>query len=101
MNTSVIRPVLTEKTLSLAAIGWYTFVVKLASRKSEISRDITSLYAVHVTDVHTRRVKGKTRRVGKKPKRAVGPDWKKAMIRLKSGETIEAFQVTTEQAPTK
>ena len=96
MNISIIKPVITEKSLHLASRGWYSFAVKEASNKPEIARAISDLYRVTVVDVRTMIMHGKERRAGKKQKRVTKSDWKKALVRLKEGQKIDAFEVTGE-----
>jgi large subunit ribosomal protein L23 len=97
MNT-LMKPCITEKSLSLAARGWYTFVVRPDARKKEITRDVSEFYKVTVTGIRTVHMHGKTRRVGKKTTYVKKPDWKKAIVHLASGQKIDAFEVTTQEA---
>jgi large subunit ribosomal protein L23 len=92
------RPLITEKTMDLAARGWYTFIVDLNARKNEIADAIALQYKVKVIDVRSMRIHGKMRRVGRKMKYVKKPDTKKAIVRLTEGQKIDAFEVT-EQKP--
>ncbi|MBI4066152.1 50S ribosomal protein L23 [Candidatus Gottesmanbacteria bacterium] len=96
MKHIIIKPVITEKSLSLASRGWYTFVVVSASSKPEIAQAIGDVYSVTVVDVRSMIMHGKERRAGKKQKRVTKSDWKKALVRLKEGQKIDAFEVTGE-----
>ena len=96
MNTQVNAPYVTEKTLAQARRGYYSFVVDVHSRKPAIQRLISDLYKVHVIDVRTIMMPGKTRRAGKKLSKVNAQPWKKALVRLAQGETIDAFEVTKE-----
>ena len=96
MKQIIIKPVITEKSLSLASRGWYTFAVALASNKPEIAHAISDLYKVTVVEIRTMIMHGKERRSGKKQKRVTKSDWKKALVRLKEGQKIDAFEVTGE-----
>lgn len=96
MKQIIIKPVITEKSLSLASRGWYSFAVVVASNKPEIAQAIHDVYGVTVLDVRTLIMHGKEHRVGKKQKRATKSDWKKALVRLKEGQKIDAFEVTSE-----
>jgi large subunit ribosomal protein L23 len=60
------------------------------ANKIEIRDAVQRVFNVTVTDVHTQRVRGKTKRVG----RYIGqtPYWKKAIVTLKVGDTIEFFE---------
>jgi large subunit ribosomal protein L23 len=93
MNTIVERPLITEKTLTLAARGWYTFVVSEYATKRTIKDAVSVFYKVTVIDVRTISMHGKVRRVGKMSKHVKKADWKKAMVRLAKGQKIDAFEV--------
>jgi large subunit ribosomal protein L23 len=86
----VLRPVVTEKTLKRAERqNAYTFEVKDLANKVQIRRAVEHLFEVKVTGVRTQRVAGKMRRMG----RSLGTTapWKKAVVRVKSGQTIEFY----------
>jgi len=91
MNHIIVRPVITEKSLSLASRGWYSFAVKEASNKYEIAQAIADLYKVIVKDVRTMIMHGKEHRSGKRQKKIAKSDWKKALVHLKEGQKIDAF----------
>ncbi len=93
----VKKPLITEKSLALAAKGLYTFGVEKSAGKGEISHEINKLYKVKVTEIRTISMHGKVRRVGKKMKMVKGVDWKKAIVKLSPGQKIEAFEVTTKE----
>lgn len=96
MKQIVIKPVITEKSLSLASRGWYTFAVVEGSRKREIAMAIGDIYGVTVVDIRTLIMHGKERKSGKRMKKIHRNDWKKALVRLKVGQKIDAFEVTGE-----
>ena len=93
----ILRPLITEKTtLVREADGTYCFKVAIRANKLEIARAVEQLFRkekVKVASVHTARVSGKVKRMG----RTVGrrPDWKKAWVTLTpdSGQ-IEFFEAT-------
>lgn len=97
MKQVIIRPHVTEKSLALAAKGYYSFVVANSARKEEIKSAIHALYSVQVLGCRTTNLPGKTRRAGRGRTKVVGHPWKKAMVRLKPGETIDAFETTKEE----
>lgn len=96
MKQIVIRPVITEKSLQFAGRGWYTFAVALASNKAVIAAAVGDLYKVNVIDVRTIVMHGKEQKHGKRSQKVRESDWKKALVRLKSGQKIDAFEVTGE-----
>ncbi len=87
----IVRPLITEKsTDQLDRQHAYTFVVDRGANKIEISHAVETLFNVKVKDVRTMQYRGKERRVG----RHVGyrAAWKKAVVTLRDGDTIEIFE---------
>ena len=81
-------PVVTEKaTDDQQKRNAYTFRVPVAANKVEIREAIEKLFKVKVTSVNTLRVTPKMRRRGWVAGQT--PDWKKAMVALQDGDTIE------------
>ena len=68
----------------------YLFEVARDSNKIEIKRAVESIFNVKVDSVRTIRVHGKPKRMGRYAGRR--PDWKKALVTLKKGQTIELFE---------
>ena len=85
----LIRPLITERTTELRADGKYVFVVNKKANKIQIAEAVREIFSVKVEDVNTINVKGKVKRMG----RSVGKksDYKKAIVKLAAGETIEFF----------
>lgn len=65
----------------------YHFRVPTDANKVEIRHAIERLFGVKVTSVNTLRVNGKVRRRGWV--KGQKPDWKKAMVTLAEGDTID------------
>ena len=99
MEQLVVRPIITEKSLTLAAKGWYTFRVASAARKLQVANEVAKFYAVNVISMRTIAMHGKERRVGKRAKLTHQSDWKKAIVQLKKGQTISAFEVSGTSTP--
>ena len=87
----IIRPLLTEKTISKTAQNKYTFQVDLHANKIEIGDAVQRIFNVKVEKVNTLRVRGKTRRLGRFPE-GTKSAWKKAIVTLKAGDRIEVFE---------
>lgn len=82
------RPHVTEKgTDDGARRNAYHFRVPVAARKPEIKLAVEKLFGVTVRDVNTLRVKPKARRRGWVSGSTQA--WKKAMVTLTEGQTIE------------
>ena len=86
----IIRPLITEKSTTLMAKGKYVFEVAKAANKIEIAKAISQIFNVKVVSVNTVNVEGKVKRMG----RSIGKrsDYKKAIVKLAAGETIEFFE---------
>lgn len=87
----IIAPIVTEKSERLKGeASKYTFRVARRANKIDIRQAVEKLFRVHVTAVHVSNHGGKQRRLG----RFVGrrPDWKKAVVTIKKGESIEALE---------
>lgn len=87
----IVRPVITEKTTAnQVEHNQYAFEVPSDANKHEIKHAVERLFDVHVARVRTTNVRGKWRRQG----RHIGkrPNWKKAVVTLAEGETIEVFE---------
>jgi large subunit ribosomal protein L23 len=87
----IIQPLLTEKGTGLQeALNQVQFRVEMRANKIQIRDAVEKLFEVKVLSVRTQIVRGKTKRRGKfEGKRA---NWKKAIVSLAEGETIEFFQ---------
>lgn len=81
------RPIITEKTTRLKQYGIYVFEVDINATKPMIKQAVEKLFNVDVVDVKTMVMKGKLRRYGRYE--GYQPDWKKAMVKLKKGQTIK------------
>lgn len=86
----VKRPIITEEsTLQRDAKGKYTFRVDPRANKRQIADAIEKLFKVKVASINTMNYDGKLsgRRTRGVPGRR--PNWKKAVVTLKPGDTIE------------
>jgi len=88
----ILEPVVSEKSTHLLKENKYVFKVPLKATKIEIRKAVEEMFKVRVEKVRTIRVKGKKKRwrgrvVGKTP------DWKKAIVKLREGDTIEELGV--------
>jgi large subunit ribosomal protein L23 len=87
----VLRPLLTEKGTRLKEEGnQYLFRVAKTANKVEIKHAIEQLFKVSVVDVRTIQLRGKVKRLGRFQGRR--PDWKKAIVSLKEGQSIEMYE---------
>jgi large subunit ribosomal protein L23 len=94
MHSVLIRPLITEKMTNLAEQGKYGFLVNPKANKIEIAKAIESKFNVHVVEVRTINHPGKVKTQFRKSGRFTGKtaSYKKAIVTLKQGETIELFE---------
>jgi large subunit ribosomal protein L23 len=88
------RPlILTEKGNRLRADeNQYLFEVAGTANKIQIRNAVEALWKVSVLKVHTLNVRGRMRRMGRG--HAKTQNWKKAVVSLKQGDTIDFFEGT-------
>ncbi len=87
----VIRPIITEKSMTGIGMKKYTFEVAKNATKIDIARAVETLFGVKVSKVNTLHVRGQMRRQGKSE--GYTPSWKKAIVSLKpESKTIEFFE---------
>jgi large subunit ribosomal protein L23 len=91
MYHAIIRhPSITEKNTALRTKqNKYVFEVAPDATKRQIKKAVEKLFSVTVLSVNTIMVKGKKKRQG----RTTGyrPDWKKAIVKIQTGQTIAKF----------
>lgn len=86
----IIRPIITEDSMSRLADKKYTFEVASDANKIEIKKAVEEIFKVEVLKVNTMSVKAKNKRVGYHIGKT--SEWKKAIVTLKSdSKTIEFF----------
>jgi large subunit ribosomal protein L23 len=85
------KPLVSEKnTMLTEQSNVYAFQVAMPASKVEIKQAIEHLFNVNVEHVRTVVVRGKNKRLGRNIGRR--SNWKKAFVKLKSGDSIELFQ---------
>jgi large subunit ribosomal protein L23 len=93
----IIAPVVTEKSTDQMEGSVYTFIVADDANKIEIGHAIEKLWDVTVQDVRTMRYPGKARRsvmgrMARNNNRGRRPGFKKAVVQLAAGDTIELYE---------
>ncbi len=84
---SIIKPRISEKSGKLAQSGKYVFLVNNSANKIEVKKAVEKNYKVHVTQVNIINNKAKSVNFGRfNGKRS---PFKKAVVTLKKGETLE------------
>jgi large subunit ribosomal protein L23 len=91
LESIVIQPLLTEKGTGLQEQHNQVMLkVHPAANKIQIRQAVEKLWNVKVLSVRVQRVRGKTVRRGRFEGQR--PNWKKAIVSLAEGDTIEFFQ---------
>lgn len=91
---TIIKPLISEKSDMLSGkSGQYTFVVDKKSNKVEIRKAVEELYNVNVVAVNTAVIPGKkkTRYTKTGLVKGMKPSYKKAVVTLAVGETIDFY----------
>lgn len=94
MSSIIIRPLITEKmTAQSEKEGRYGFVVDRKSNKIEIREAVEKQFNVKVSGVRTMIVRGKerTRYTKSNILRGATSTWKKAIVTLEKGESIDLY----------
>lgn len=96
MNSLIKRPIITEKTLSLAnQENVYTFEVAYNATKTQIKSLVEELFDVKVKKVNIIILPSKRRRVGVKRMPSLKTVQKKALVKIEAGKTIDLFDTST------
>ena len=79
-----------EKSYAGIADGRYTFRVHQDAHKTQVRQAVEQLFDVHVERVAIVKVQAKPKRRGLF--KGTRPGWKKAIVQVREGETIEIFE---------
>ena len=88
-NEVLLAPVVSEKSYSLIADRKYSFRVHPRAHKTQVRQAVEELFEVTVLRVNVSKVQAKPKRRGMQ--KGTKPGWKKAIVQLKPGDTIEIF----------
>ena len=86
----VLAPIVSEKSYAASVLGTYTFRVHPDAHKTQIRQAIEELFEVKVERVNIVKVQPKPKRRGMS--KGIRPGWKKAIVQLAEGESIEIFE---------
>ena len=86
----LLRPVVSEKSYEQIARNQYTFKVHKDAHKTQVRQAVEQLFDVKVERVNIVKVQAKPKRRG--VIRGTKPGWKKAVVQLKKGDSIEIFE---------
>jgi large subunit ribosomal protein L23 len=89
-NEVLLAPVVSEKSYSLITDRKYTFRVHRNAHKTQVRQAVEELFGVKVQNVNIVKVQAKPKRRGFT--KGTRPGWKKAIVQLREGESIEIFE---------
>ena len=84
---TIISPNVTEKSTSLSEFNKVVFKVHKGANKNSIKKSIEKIFKVNVIKINTVNMNGKVKLV--KNKKSFKPGYKKAIITLKKGQSID------------
>ena len=84
---TIISPNVTEKSTQLSEFNKVVFKVHKGASKDSIKKSVEKLFKVNVIKINTINLKGKTKLV--KNKKSTKPGYKKAIVTLKKGQSID------------
>lgn len=91
MKALVLKPVISEKSMALAAKNTYMFEVPMTTNKIEVARAVKATFKVDPTQVRVAIIKGKVKQLkGIKGQRS---SVKKAYVTVTKGQSIKIFEV--------
>ena len=90
----ILRPVISEKSMDQTNASKYTFAVADVANKMQIKAAVEELFKVTVLSVNVMTMKPKEKSRNRRRGRQVGftTAWKKAVVTVKSGDSIEFFE---------
>jgi large subunit ribosomal protein L23 len=90
----VLRPVISEKSMDSTSRQKYTFAVAEEANKLQIKAAVEELFKVTVLNVNVLTMKPKEKSRNRRRGRQVGytSAWKKAIVTVKAGDSIEFFE---------
>ena len=90
----LIKPIISEKAETLSSsMSQYSFIVNKSANKIEIKKAVEAMYSVNVASVNTLNMPGKskTRNTRSGVLKGSMSSYKKAVVKLASGEEIDFF----------
>jgi len=94
---TILKPIITEKSMKLAQNGLYTFEVVKEASKPVIAKAIAEKFNVKVLKVKIINVKGKTKSQRRVRKLYQTAGFKKALVQLAKGQKLAIFETPKEE----
>ena len=89
-NEVLLAPVVSEKSYNLIDERKYAFKIHPDAHRTQVRQAVEELFDVHVERVNILKVQAKPKRRGLI--KGTRPGWKKAVVQLRPGDTIEIFE---------
>ncbi|GIW69537.1 MAG: 50S ribosomal protein L23 [Patescibacteria group bacterium] len=89
LTNTIYKPIVTEKTYAQAARGFYSFKVPMDVTKESVAKEVEKMYGVKVVSVKSSVMPGKNRRIPGTRRYSGRSKWKKIIVKLKDGQTID------------
>ena len=90
-NEVLLAPVVSEKSYAqIEDNNTYSFRIHPDAHKTQVRQAVEELFGVTVLRVNVSKVQSKPKRRGMH--KGTKPGWKKAIVQLKAGDSIEIFQ---------
>lgn len=86
----IVKPLISEKAANLAGANQYVFVVRKDANRIQVRSAIKAMYGVSPLSINILNVRGKKVRFGRRE--GSRSDWKKAIITLPAGQTINVYE---------
>ena len=97
MQIIIKKPIISEKSMKLAASGFYIFLVSSDANKKQIAKIVADKFKVDVVIVKTLNMKPKTKMQKRVRKFYAVPGFKKAVVEIKKDQKITIFETPKEE----
>jgi large subunit ribosomal protein L23 len=98
----ILGSILSEKAVTFSTQNVFTLKVAKKATKADVSKAVKSVFGVDVLDVNTAIVRGRVARKARSknagPVTVKAPNYKKAFVRLKEGQTLPVASSVSESA---
>ena len=92
------QPIITEKSMKLAASGFYTFEIDKLAKKPQVAKAVSDKFSVKVVGVRILNIKGQTKQQRTVRKTFRKANIKKAIVQVGKGEKIAIFETPKTEA---
>ena len=90
-NEVLLAPVVSEKSYAqIEGSNTYSFRIHPDAHKTQVRQAVEELFDVHVESVNIVKVQSKPKQ--RNFRRGTRPGWKKAIVQIRQGESIEIFE---------